>query len=107
MNPNLEQLAKDCGTKWTYSEVMAEVYHAVKDMPFAAGVVYLRGILSHGALASVQHAAQCIVRDKPEAQSFGVGCITPASPVNLDQIEQVPMEFVRYVSSTLIPPPKA
>jgi hypothetical protein len=105
MKRDLEQLARDSGTKWTYSEVVAEVYFAVKDMPLAMGLAHLQGVLSRSALASIQHAAQCVLQEKgPEVEFFGVGYVTPEGAVNLDAIVQVPMEFVRYVSATLIPP---
>lgn len=108
MKRDLEQLAKDCGTKWTYSEVVAEVYYAVKDMPLAVGVTYLQGILSRSALTSIRHAADCVIQEMgPEMESFRMGYATPVAPVNFDQFEQIPMEFVRYVSSKLTYSPDA
>ena|SRR5690349_9775455 len=105
MKDHLEQLARDSGTKWTYAEVVAGAYSAVKDMSLAAGVAHLQGTLSRSALASIQHAAQRVAREKgSEVESFGIAHATPEAAVNLDKIVHVPMEFVRYVSSALIPP---
>jgi hypothetical protein len=104
MNLDLEQFAKDFGTKWTSSELMTEVYQAVKDMPYAVGVDYLKGILSPSALASVQQAAQSVVQEMgPEVEFFRVCYIAPEASLQLGQAENIPMEFVRYVSAALAP----
>ena len=108
MISDLERLAREAGTKWTYKEVVAGVYRALRDQPLEAAQAHLQSTLSDAALVSIQNAAQDVLqRMEPDEESFGIGYIIPEAPVDLDSIEQVPRAFVERIAGTLNPSPEA
>jgi hypothetical protein len=101
MKRDLERIAKDCGKVWTNSEVVFFVYDTVREIPLSVAVAHLQSTLSSAALAAIQQAALRVVQEMdPDAESFGIGWVTPHAPV---EFEQLPMDFVRHVSVSLVP----
>ena len=105
---DLERLAKENSTKWTYSEVVAAAHRVVQGLPYSAAVEQLHAALFQEAVASMQKAAEGVLeKTHPDTESFCMGYTSTYAPATFDDSDRVSMDFVRYLAAHLDPPSNA